>query len=108
MDKQPITSQEANGLRTAVGFMTAGEAAGVPDATVNLALEASDKLAAAPRDTIWVPFSRMELLTLWQAITNGAEGVLQPASGMRRDQKQAFRHAANRIADAGAIDAPRF
>lgn len=108
MMKQPITPSEASGLRVAVSFMTAGEADGVDDRAVDAAKAAADKLAAAPNHTIWLPFSRMELRMLWLAIDNGAEGVLQGSSGVRRDQKEAFRLAANRIADAGNIDGPRF
>jgi hypothetical protein len=37
---------------------------------------------------------------LWVALENGAEAILQPSSGMRPDQRRAFRSVANRIGDA--------
>jgi hypothetical protein len=87
--------------------MTAGEADGVSRHVIEAAESAFSKLCEAPEQSVWIPFSRMELGVLWDAITNGAEGVLQPSSGHRPDQRKAFRDAGNRIADAGGFG-PKF
>jgi hypothetical protein len=106
-DKPILIPQETRALRAAVGFLTAGEADGHTQQEVEAAESAFSKLSGVPPQSVWIPFSRMELDMLWMAITNGAEGVLQPSSGVRQDQRQAFRNAANRIADAGDFG-PRF
>lgn len=103
-----LTSREAAALRTAVGFMTAGEADGVPGETVSAAESAMDKLASVPAQNLWVPLSRLEIRLLWAALRNGAEGLLQPSAGYRSDERQAFRNAANRLADAAGLMSPRF
>ena len=105
--KPILRSHEMRALRTAVGFMTAGEADGVPQREVDAAESAAGKMQQAPPQSVWIAFSRLELETLWTAITNGAEGVLQSSSGMRLNQRKAFRNAANRVADAGGFG-PRF
>ena len=74
---------------------------------VEASKSAASKLAEAPEQSIWLPFSRMELDVLWEAIRNGAEAILQPSSGHRPDQRKAFRDAGNRIADAGGFG-PKF
>ena len=96
---------EVSALRTAVGFLAAGEADGVPPSKVKLAVETAEKLAEYG---LWVGFSRLELPVLWTALENGAEGVMQPSGGFRWEQRVAFRAAANRIADAAGISGPRF
>jgi len=105
--KPILRPHEARGLRTAVAFMTAGEADGVSEREVEASKSAASKLAEAPEQSIWLPFSRMELDVLWEAIRNGAEAILQPSSGHRPDQRKAFRDAGNRIADAGGFG-PKF
>ena len=105
--KPILRPHEARALRTAVSFMTAGEADGVPQHAVDAAQSALSKLCEAPEQSVWIPFSRLELDVLWGAIGNGAEGVLQPSSGYRPDQRKAFCAAANRIGDAGGFG-PKF
>lgn len=105
--KPILRPHEARALRTAVSFMTAGEADGVPRRTIESAETAFSKLCEAPEQSLWIPFSRMELDALWDAIGNGAEAVLQPSSSHSADQRKAFRDASNRIADAGGFG-PKF
>lgn len=103
-----IGPAEASALVTAVDFMNAGEADGVTKAEVEAAEKAAGKLGRAPKRAVWMPFSQQELDALWTVIQNGAEGLLQPSSGVSAVQKRAFRAAANRMADAGNIGGPRF
>lgn len=108
MDTESVLfPNETRALRIAVGFMTAGEADGVHQRDVDAANSAWSKLDEAPRQSAWLPFSKGELRVIWAALTNGAEGVLQPSSGFSAKQRDAFRAAANRIADAGGLG-PRF
>ena len=102
-----LEPSETRALCIAVGFMTAGEADGVSVNQIAAAESAQAKLDSAPRRNVWLSFSQKELGVLWDAITNGAEGVLQTSAGQRPDQRAAFREAANRIADAGKFG-PRF
>ena len=103
-----LTAPEMLGLRIASNFMTAGEADGVSESERENAITAANKIGAAPARTLWVGFSRMEAEMLLVAIENGAEGVLQPSSGIRPDQKRAFAAAANRLIDAFGFNHPRY
>jgi hypothetical protein len=103
-----LKANETSGLRTAVTFMTAGESDGVPDRERKAALSGADKLAQASVRAVWISLSQEEIEVLWIALGNGAEGVLQPSSGLRPDQKKAFRRAANRIREAGGLGGPSF
>lgn len=66
-----------------------------------------DKLRALARGSVMVPFTQAEIGLLWEALENGAEGVLQSFSGRSSAQKRAFCDAANRLRDAGKITLPR-
>lgn len=65
------------------------------------------KLGALAKGSVLIPFTKAEMVLLWEAITNGAEGVLQASSGNSWSQKRVFRDAANRLAQAGNLG-PRF
>jgi len=102
-----LSPSEACALNVAVGFMTAGEADGVPDRDVEAAKSASAKLTAAPARAVWLPFSQKELELLWLVIGNGAPETGNHL-GMSASERRTFFEAANRIADAGKIAGARF
>jgi hypothetical protein len=97
--------REASG---ALGFILAGEPgeSGVTD--IVAAENAQQVLWDVPRGGVMVAFSIKELELLWIAIENGAEALLQSSSGLRVDQRNTFKTAANRLAEAGRITRPRF
>ncbi len=97
-----LTAREASRVMTAIGVVLAGETdESWHDDMVSLCQNAQEKLRTIPRRGVMIAFSTAELAVVWNAIMNGAEGVLQPSSGFSTTQKKAFRDAANRIADAG-------
>ncbi len=102
-----LTFSEVGALSTAVYFMLAGPADGVHERKIRLAQSAVNKLYEAGRST-WLAFSPAELSVLLVAISNGAEGVLQPSSGQSPGAKERFRRAANRIIDASGLNALRY
>jgi hypothetical protein len=105
---QALTPLEAKAIRRAVGDAAAGEMYGFSHDLCGALKSGEAKLVAAPAQAVWVPFSRQELDILLDAVSNGAEGVLQPSSGVSADRKRAFRSAANRLIDAGGFTMPRF
>jgi hypothetical protein len=95
-------------IREACGSLGHALAGEYPGDDIDAAKRAHAMLADVPRGGAVIAFSAMQMQMLWQALGNGAEGVLQPSSGFRADQKAAFREAANRIKQAGNIDGPEF
>lgn len=102
-----LRSHETRALRSAVSFMTSGEADGVPPHEVVSAKSAFNKLCEAPPQAKWLPFSQKELELLWLEIENGAPETGNNL-GMTAAERRTFFAAANRIADAGAIAGSRF
>jgi hypothetical protein len=102
-----LTSREAHALRTAVGFMNAGEADGVSQQVVDAANSALDKLCAAPAQAKWVALSQKEIELLWAVIENGAPETGNTL-GMTAGERRTLYAAANRIADAGQLAGARF
>lgn len=95
---------EINEALSALGATLAGE----HDGDIAAAERAQKALWDVPKGGAMVAFSAKEMELLWIAIENGAEGVLQTSSGFRSGDRKAFKAAANRIAEAGKIEGPRF
>jgi hypothetical protein len=95
-----LRPQHTRALMSAVGFITFDPASDMPESKVTNAIKAATIMASAPAMAEWIPFSHRELHMLWVALESGAEAILQPSSGMRPDQRRAFRSVANRIGAA--------
>ena len=99
---------EASALLGVIGDVDPAHFENTPRTYEAAAKSGEDKLGSLARGSVMVPFTQAEITVLWAAITNGAEGVLQPSSGHTSAQKRAFRDAANRLHSAGKLTAPHF
>jgi hypothetical protein len=104
-----LSAGEIDAIREAIGFRTAGEIDGLTKRQTDALASAQAKLLDdLPENTVLIPFTPAELGVLWNALRNGAEGVLQPTSGYSPGRKKSFRSAANRIWKAAGFSSPHF
>lgn len=99
---------ELKEARACLGFVLAGLYEESVNGDQTAAERAHAILSDVPHGGAMIAFSRKELAVIFVAIHNGAEGILQPSSGYRHDEKQAFRDAANRIREAGNFKLPGY
>lgn len=99
---------ELNEVKGCLGFVLAGEYEESVGGDQTAAERAHSILSSVPVGGAMVAFTHKQLALLYDAITNGAEGILQRSSGYRPDERREFKKAANRIIEAGKLNLPGF